>query len=145
MAAELSIKAKMKTVMVVDDDPAMTALLRYILGKLGYSTIVAGDGHQALLMAAATLPDCILLDLAMPNLDGYGFLVAQGNSSNLRGIPTIVLSSKNRSDEVQRAIQLGAVGYVTKPVDPKKLGARLEKFVPSPFSAPAKTSVSWLN
>ena len=124
MDSDLPLMPKLKSILVIDDDPSMTGLLRMMLTKLGYACTTAKNGVEGTNMAVALWPDCILLDLAMPEMDGYAFL----SRSQMQGsgdIPVVVLSSKSKTVEINRALDLGARGYVNKPVDVRKLAERL--------------------
>ena len=125
MDSDLPLMPKLKSILVIDDDPSMTGLLRMMLTKLGYACTTAKNGVEGTNMAAALRPDCILLDLAMPEMDGYAFL-SRSQMHGLGDIPVVVLSSKSKTVEINRALDLGARGYVIKPVDVRKLAERLD-------------------
>jgi CheY-like chemotaxis protein len=133
-----------KLVLVIDDDEDAADYVKLLLIKLGYSAKVVHDGLQGMEAIVKAVPDCILLDLEMPVIGGFDFLQHRKKVAALRAIPVAVLTNSYRKDDVDKALGLGANGYVTKPVDERKLAQRLDKLVPSPLFGPAKTtSVEW--
>jgi CheY-like chemotaxis protein len=140
------LTSRFKTVLIVDDDPFLTEYVELVLTKWSYRVRVAHGGMEGLAIAQKHKPDCILLDLAMPEVDGFAFLLHRKKIPEMIDIPVIVLSANHRGADVQRALMLGAKGYVTKPVDEDSLFRRLERIVPNPlYSLPEKTDVVWGN
>ena len=129
MEQDTSLWPKVRNILVIDDDPAMSGLLKMMLSKLGYLCTIANNGVEGLELAQTLKPDAILLDLVMPEMNGYAFL-RQWHFLGTPEIPVIVLSSRSRADEIQKAMTLGASGYVIKPVDVRKLAERLEMVIP---------------
>jgi CheY-like chemotaxis protein len=81
------------SVLVVDDDPEVRESLRDVLSEEGYAVTEAGDGADALAtLGGSTVPDLVLLDLGMPNMDGYEFLERREASAKLKAVPVIVIS-----------------------------------------------------
>jgi CheY-like chemotaxis protein len=113
-------------VLVVDDDARNRDLLRRRLERLGCAVALAVDGKQALGMLGAGPFDLMLLDIVMPELDGYETLRRVKAEPALRHIPVIVLSAVDELDSAVRCIELGAEDYVAKPVHPALLRARVE-------------------
>ncbi len=135
-----------KTVLVIDDDPFISEFVRMALMRLGYGARVADNGVTGLAAAVKERPDAILLDLAMPELDGFDFLKHKRKMPEIEAIPVIVLSASHTRTDVNRALTLGACGYITKPVSEDALAKRLGKVVPSPlFSRPDTTQLVWGN
>lgn len=123
--------ARPPRVLVVEDDDAISELLTAWLEGVGYRVSVAGDGAEALRLARTiTPPDVIILDLAMPNLDGFGFLARRRNNIDIADLPVVVMSAAQRAADVTRAISMGAVDYLTKPVDFPKLLRRMATHLP---------------
>jgi DNA-binding response OmpR family regulator len=100
-------------VLVADDNPDILFLLRTNLEAAGFQTLTATDGEIALRMVDEDRPDVLLLDLMMPVLDGWGVLERLEQEG--RQVPTIVVSASDSAANIQRATELGATGYVTKP------------------------------
>ncbi len=109
-------------VLVVEDDPELRRALALNLTARGYQIHTAADGGEALSQAAARLPDVILLDLGLPDLDGMDVLRAIRGSSRT---PIVVLSGRTSSGDKVDALEAGADDYVTKPFDINELVARL--------------------
>jgi len=113
------------TVLVVDDTPINLALMSALLSP-HYQVVMAVDGHEALRLAAATpQPDLILLDVMMPGLDGYDTCLALKTLPATRDIPVIFLTAKVDPQDEARGFSLGAVDYITKPISPPLVLARV--------------------
>ncbi len=135
-----------KSVLVVDDDPFVSEFVRMALTRLGYGARIADNGVNGLASAIKERPDAILLDLAMPELDGFDFLKHRRRMPEIEAVPVLVLSANHTRSDVNRAMALGACGYITKPVTEEALAKRLGKVVPSPlFSRPETTQLVWGN
>jgi class 3 adenylate cyclase/CheY-like chemotaxis protein len=111
--------------LVVDDDEANRDMLSRRLERLGYEVAVAEDGRAALRQIAEAPFDLILLDIVMPELDGYEVLLRLKSDEALRHVPVIVLSASDELDSAVRCIQLGAEDYLPKPIDAVLLRARI--------------------
>ena len=111
-------------VLLVDDDPSIRVVAEICLSRVGnWQVTVAESGKQALEMAAREVPDLILLDVMMPGMDGPTTLQL------LRKIytgPVIFITAKTQKQEVERFINLGAAGVISKPFDPMALPSQIE-------------------
>ena len=110
------------TVLVVDDEPGLARALAINLRSQGWEVVTAGDGAGALAAAASALPDVVLLDLGLPDMDGTEVI------AGLRGwssVPIVVLSARLHGEDKVEALDLGADDYVTKPFAMDELAARL--------------------
>lgn len=112
-------------VLVVDDDEANREVLTRRLGRLGYAVRQADNGRVALEVMAQEPIDLVLLDLNMPEFDGYQVLEARHDDPRLRDIPTIMISASADTESVVRCIQMGADDHLGKPFDPVLLEARV--------------------
>ncbi len=112
-------------VLVVDDDAANRDVLVRRLGRLGYAVREAENGRVALDVMAGEPVDLVLLDLNMPELDGYGVLERRQADPALRDIPAIMISASADIDSVVRCIEMGAEDHLGKPFDPVLLEARV--------------------
>ncbi len=112
-------------VLLVDDVPDNVALLHDALDEAGYTVLVALDGESALRRATQALPDVVLLDAVMPGMDG--FEVARLLKANPRtaGIPIIFMTGLTETEHLEAALAAGGVDYVTKPVKPREVMARM--------------------
>ena len=112
----------MKTILVVDDEPKITQLVRDYLERAGYGVLVAHDGKLALSLAKTEKPDMIVLDLGLPQLDGLDFTREFRKSSNA---PIIMLTARAEETDKLIGLELGADDYMTKPFSPKEVVARV--------------------
>jgi adenylate cyclase len=113
------------SVLVVDDDPVTRLMLTGSLERRGLQVALAEDGSQALDLARANAFDVILLDVVMPHLDGYQVLEQLKADAGLRHTAVIMITSVDDVDSAVRCIELGADDYLSKPIDPVLLGARI--------------------
>jgi two-component system, chemotaxis family, chemotaxis protein CheY len=109
-------------ILIVDDDPAMRLLCAVNLELEGLVVLEAADGRHGLARARAERPDLILTDVSMPVLDGFELAEALRRDRRTRRIPLVFLSGESTAANRARAEKLGALGYVTKPFDPLRLG-----------------------
>jgi DNA-binding response OmpR family regulator len=113
-------------VLVVDDEAAIRLLCRVNLRLEGMDTVEAGDGATALRLAHELKPDVILLDVMMPEVDGWQVAEEIGRDHEISALPIVFLSARADPADYVHGYDLGAVGYVTKPFDPTTLGSILE-------------------
>ncbi len=118
-------------ILVVDDDQQSLITLVHNLEQQGHTISLAKNGKQALEMIQAQPYDLVLLDILMPEIDGYQVLEYMKGNSALRGIPVIVISAVDEMDSIIRCIRMGAEDYLPKPFNPvllkARIGASLEK------------------
>ncbi len=112
-------------ILVVDDNRLNRMRLAHSLQQEGHSAAMAEDGRQALAMLAEQAFDVVLLDLVMPELDGFQVLEQMKRDSRLRDLPVIVISALDDMDSILRCIEMGATDYLPKPFDVALLRARL--------------------
>ncbi len=113
-------------ILIVDDEPFNVDYLEQELEDFNFDTISAYNGREALEQVEAEAPDVILLDIMMPEMDGFAVLERLKASQSWRDIPVIVISAMNDIDSVVRGIKLGAADYLPKPFNEVLLHARLE-------------------
>lgn len=111
-----------KTVLVADDEERLVSLVRAYLEQEGFHVVTARDGREALFVAREAKPDLIVLDLMMPEMDGYEFLRLHRREQNT---PIIVLTAKVEETDRVLGLELGADDYITKPFSPRELVARV--------------------
>ena len=127
-----------KRVLVVEDDPMMMELICTRLDLAGYQTFQARDGLDALDRLKDIALDAVVLDINMPRLDGFGVLKHMRALGHLARLPTMVLTARNQTTDVQEAIRLGARDFLTKPFDDQKLLARVARLTrPAPVREPS--------
>jgi serine phosphatase RsbU (regulator of sigma subunit) len=112
-------------VLVADDNELNRDLLSRRVRRLGHEVVLAEDGRQTLELLRAEPFDVVLLDIMMPNLNGYEVLEAVRVDDHLMHIPIIMISAVDDPESIARCIRLGAVDYLPKPFDPTILQARL--------------------
>ncbi|MCL2765618.1 MAG: diguanylate cyclase [Treponema sp.] len=113
-----------KKILIVDDEKInIMALAQFLKPK--YDIIIATDGASALEAAAKHLPDIILLDIIMPDMNGYEVLIKLKDSSNTMAIPIIFLTGLNNAEDEEKGLSLGAVDYITKPFNQTIVKARI--------------------
>ncbi|MBQ2097598.1 MAG: response regulator [Bacteroidales bacterium] len=115
-----------QTILVVDDSKAVSDLVQVVLEERGYKTIAADNGTQAMVMAIEYRPDLILLDIMMPDIDGYTICAQLKADRKTRDIPVIFLSALNSQFDKIKAFKSGAVDFVTQPVQVEELTARVK-------------------
>ena len=125
MSLLVDTAARQSTVLVVDDTRENLALMGQLL-RTDYHVRVANSGHRALQLAdVEPKPDLILLDVMMPEMDGYQVLQKLREQATTRNIPVIFVTAMNADEDEERGLSLGAVDYVTKPIKPGLLLARV--------------------
>ncbi len=112
-------------ILVVDDTPENIDVLRGILGA-DYAIKIANSGQLALKVAAAQPPDLILLDVMMPGMDGYETCRQLKSGEATRNIPVIFVTARGETEDEVQGLALGAVDYLTKPVVPAIVKARVQ-------------------
>ena len=114
--------SELSTILYVEDDPDIQAVAQMALELIGgFAVTVCSSGEQALLAAAASAPDLILLDVMMPSMDGPTTLAELRATPGLAGIPVIFVTAKVQTTEVEHYKSLGAVDVIAKPFDPMTL------------------------
>ena len=109
------------TVLAVDDVPLNLILVEKILQRYNFKVKKANGGQEALDMIAAEKPSLVLLDLMMPNVDGFDVLAAHSKSEETSNIPIVILSALNSESDIEKALSNGAKDFVTKPILMDKL------------------------
>lgn len=115
-----------KRILVVEDDLDLVELLRFNLCRAGFSVTIAGDGSAALKKARCLPPDLILLDLMLPELDGFAVCEILRRDAATKNIPIIILTAMSSQLAKVAGLGAGANDYVTKPFSPKHLLSCIE-------------------
>ncbi|MBI1855817.1 MAG: response regulator transcription factor [Chloroflexi bacterium] len=122
-----------QTIMIIDDEKRLVSLVESYLKQEGYHVLTAGDGREALSIARKESPDLILLDIMMPEMDGYEFMETY---RKYHRTPIILLTARVEEQDHVIGLDLGADDYVTKPFRPRELMARVRsvlRLTPSEF------------
>ena len=115
----------MANVLVCDDERSIRELLEITLGQAGFDVRTAIDGADGLTLVRDWDPDCIILDIMMPKMNGLDVARALKGDDDTKGIPVLLLSAKAQASDVAVGMEIGADDYVTKPFDPAELLERV--------------------
>jgi two-component system phosphate regulon response regulator PhoB len=113
------------TILVIEDDPDIRELLSFSLSKEGWSVIIAADGEEGLAVLPTANPDCIVLDIMLPGMDGIEVLRTVKSDLARKRLPVILTTAKGEESDIVSGLELGAEDYVVKPYSPKVLVARI--------------------
>ncbi|MCZ7358067.1 MAG: response regulator [Candidatus Methanoperedens sp.] len=130
---------KKQKVLIVDDEPLNIELMEGILSK-DYEVIKASSGIEALIKVEKTLPDLILLDVMMPNMNGYSVCKNLKSSNKTKSIPVVMITALKEHEDKMKAIEAGADDFVSKPIEIRELGVKLRSLLKAKnqyFSVPA--------
>lgn len=114
------------TILIVDDNAAHRKLLHELIVMLGHTPVLANSGPEALASMQNHLPDLVLLDIEMPQMDGLDVLEHMNSEQLLGRIPVIMISAVDETDTVVECIKLGAVDYLVKPIDHAAVKEKVE-------------------
>jgi DNA-binding response OmpR family regulator len=105
-----------KRILIIDDEPGISEIVKIALKAIaGWEVLVAASGKEGINMAIAEMPDAILLDLMMPEMDGIATLEEMQTHAVLQSIPTILLTAKTQTSEQKQFAELAITGVITKP------------------------------
>ena len=121
-----------KKILIVDDEPHMLRVTELSLKKGGYEILTARNGREAVEVAARELPALIVMDVVMPELDGFAALRQLKATPATAGIPVIMLTSRGQTVAREEAETSGAALYVTKPFSPSALAAEARRLIGEP-------------
>ena len=122
----------MQKILIADDEHKIVMSLEYSFRKQGYDVFIARDGSEVLELLKKETPDVVLLDIMMPNVDGYTTLQEIKKQEKLQDCKVVFLSAKNNPKDIERGLELGADAYVTKPYSVKKLIQQVEELFLQP-------------
>ncbi|MGZ3419876.1 MAG: response regulator [Polyangiales bacterium] len=122
--------SEIANVLLVDDEPDIRTIGAMSLRRVGkWEVRVASSGAEAISLAVEAVPDVILLDVMMPELDGPATLKALRENPKLASVPVIFMTAKVQAKEVERWLAIGAVGVIRKPFDPMTLPSEIKSLV----------------
>ena len=116
----------MKKILIIEDDKDIVEMIKYNLKKEQYTVAASFTGKQGFSSAKKDRPDMILLDLMLPDIDGFEVCKLLKNNELTRRIPIIMLTAKSREADKVAGLELGADDYLTKPFSPRELSARIK-------------------
>ncbi len=117
-----------KKILIVDDSPTEVAYLRTLLQDAGYDTVTASNGREAVAKATAEAPALILMDVVMPDMDGYEACRLLKAAPNTRSIPVVIVSSKNQKADQLWASMQGAKALIGKPPKSEEILAAVKAY-----------------
>jgi len=118
-----------RTILIADDNQQIRMLVKASLASLGHRIVEAIDGEQALNLALENTPDLVLLDVTMPNLDGWETLRFLRKKPETADVPVMMLTTAAQKWDLEHGAELGCTDYLIKPFDPKTLRERVVKIL----------------
>ncbi|MBT6167489.1 MAG: response regulator transcription factor [Verrucomicrobia bacterium] len=116
----------MESILIIEDEIDIANLVRFNFERNGYSVDIAHDGREGLEKILKNQPDLVILDLMLPEIDGYKILKKMQRDTRSHSIPVIMLTAKSQIDDRLKGLELGADDYITKPFSPKELILRAQ-------------------
>ncbi len=120
---------KNKKILIIDDSAVNNVLLENVLEDQNYKVIIAFNGSDAFKAIDKDIPDLILLDIMMPDMDGYKILEELKAKEKTKHIPVIMVSAKSDSLDIDKAMELGALDYIIKPINIKTILEKIQGFI----------------
>ena len=118
-----------RKILLVEDHPANVEMLTMGLEFLGYAVTVAGDGNEAVEMASSQLPDLIVMDILLPNMNGLEAASRIRSNPKTRAIPILAATALAMPGDMEKCLESGCDAYLAKPFTPKQLAAAIEKLL----------------
>lgn len=115
----------MATILIVDDSPTELHLFQNMLEKSGFETLVADSGEEGVRQAETARPDCILMDVVMPGMNGFQATRMITQDPRTSSIPVIMITTKNQETDKIWGMRQGAVEYIVKPIGQKELVSKI--------------------
>ncbi len=119
----------LKKILVVDDDPYILMSLEFLMKKNGYDVMVARNGTEALEIVEKQLPDVVLLDIMMPDVDGYEICKHIKASKKLKDAKVVFMSAKTKEADIRKGYDLGASLYITKPFSTREMIKQIKELM----------------
>jgi DNA-binding response OmpR family regulator len=118
-----------KKILVVDDDPYILMSLEFLMKKNGYDVMVARNGTEAMDLADKHLPDLVILDIMMPDVDGYEICTRIKKSAKHLHTKIVFISAKTKETDIQKGYDLGASLYIKKPFSTRELVKQIKELL----------------
>lgn len=116
-------------ILIVDDDPYILMSLEFLMKKNGYDVMIARNGTEALELLEKQIPHLVLLDIMMPDVDGYEICRRIKKTEKLKAIKVVFMSAKTKEADIQKGYDLGASLYITKPFSTRELVKQIHELV----------------
>ena len=118
-------------VLVIEDNEQNMYLITFILEKAGHEVVQANDGPEGIAMAEHDSPALILLDIQLPQMDGYAVATELKRNPGTADVPIVAVTSYAMVGDRERALEAGCVGYIEKPINPDTFIDEVQQFLPS--------------
>lgn len=118
------------TILIIEDNEQNLYLATFLLEKSGYLVVPARSGAEGLHLASKVRPDLILLDIQLPEMDGYTVARELRKDKTIRDIPIVAVTSYAMAGDKERALEAGCNGYIEKPINPDTFQKEIEKLLP---------------
>ena len=125
-----------ETLLIIEDNEQNFYMMRFLLEKNGFNVIGAGNGREGIEQALRHRPRAILLDIQLPEMDGYAVAAELKKHDELRNVPIIAVTSYAMAGDRERILAAGATGYIEKPIDPETFVAEIIQFLPQTADDP---------
>lgn len=119
----------MKRILVIEDNSSSMYLMQFLLRAQGYRVLEASDGLAGIQIACRELPDLIVLDIQLPEIDGYEVARRLKTYPETAAIPIVAVTSYAMVGDRERAMEAGCLGYLEKPIDPNSFVGQIERFL----------------
>lgn len=120
-----------KTILIIEDNQQNMYLTTFILEKQGHKVVQAWDGRQGIEAALQNVPDLILLDIQLPEMDGYAVAAALKSKTQVAEVPIVAVTSYAMAGDKERILAAGCNGYIEKPINPETFIEQLSEFLDS--------------
>jgi len=118
-----------ETLLIIEDNEQNLYMMRFLLEKGGFKVISANNGREGIQMALEYRPRAILLDIQLPEMDGYAVARELKKHEELKGIPIIAVTSYAMLGDREKILAAGANGYIEKPIDPDTFVEEIKKYI----------------
>jgi two-component system cell cycle response regulator DivK len=117
-------------ILLAEDNASNRYLATYLLKNAGFTVFTASNGQEAIRIALAESPHLVLMDIQMPEMDGYEAAKRIHSEPKLAGVPIVAVTSYAMTSDREKALEMGFVGYIEKPIQPLTFASQISKFLP---------------
>ena len=118
-----------KRILIIEDNEQNYYMMKYLLEKKGFEVFIADTGKKGIGMALELFPDAILLDIQLPEMDGYAVAAELGRHSRLKDVPIIAVTSYAMAGDREKILSSGATGYIEEPIDPETFAEEIIEYM----------------